>query len=119
MLTKYINGTIYVVRGDSGEFVVPLNIGTNLFPKYLNSDNFIIYFGVMEPNQPFENAIIRQKYDSTSVKDNTVTIKLRPDDTRCLLPGKYYYQIKIEDIHSDSTSDVYTVVDKTQFFITE
>ena len=119
MLTRYKNGIIYVVRGDSGEFDVSLNVGTNILPRYLNSDNLTVYFGVMEPNQPFETAILRQKYDSSSIQNNCVKIKLRPQDTRCLLPGKYYYQIKIEDIHIDGSSDVYTVVDKTQFFITE
>lgn len=119
MLTRYKNGTVYIVRGDSGEFTVPLNIGTNIFPKYLENENINVYLGVMEPNQPFENALIRHKYTQENITDNCVKIKLRPNDTCCLLPGKYYYQIKLESINSDGSTDVYTIVDKTQFFITE
>ena len=117
------NGIITVNRGDS--FCLPLliNYGTKMDPlHYTPGDNAIIYFGVMEPNQPFENAIIRKKYTSKDVDDDgNVVIKFKPQDTQCVLPGKYYYQVKVQRFLSDDPEDyaVDTVVEKQQFYILE
>ena len=117
------NGIITVNRGDSFTLPFFINIGTNMDPvRYQLKDNDILYVGVMEPNQPFENAIVRKKYTvSDTNNDGDVLITFKPQDTQCLLPGRYYYQIKLQIFNSDDTSDydVNTVVDKTQFFVLE
>ena len=117
------NGIITINRGDSCWFPLQLNIGTNLEPlAYQLSDSTIVYFGVMEPNQPFENALIRKKFTISDCDgDGNIIIKFSPRDTQCVLPGKYYYQVKVQRFNSDDQSDyeVDTVIDKTLFWIME
>lgn len=117
------NGIITVTRGDSFTLPLLLNFGTNLEPiHYQLTDRDIVYFGVMEPNQPFENALIRKRYTIKDVDEyGHVVIKFRPQDTQCVLPGKYYYQVKLQRFNSEDPTDydVETVIDKTQFFILE
>lgn len=79
-----------------------------------------IYLGVMEPNQPFECAIIKKTYTSENLNENgDVVIRLDPDDTVCLIPGKYFYQIKSRLVNKDETYDVHTIVGKTELWIIE
>lgn len=117
------NGIITVNRGDSFRLPMVLNYGTNLEPmNYQMSQNSVVYFAVMEPNQPFEDALIRKKYTMDDVDvDGNIVIKFRPQDTQCVLPGKYYYQVKLQRFNSNDPEDyeVDTVVDKTLFYILE
>ena len=123
MFNIAFNGIITVNRGDSFRLPLMLNYGTNLEPlKYQMSRESFVYFAVMEPNQPFENALIRKKFTHEDVdEDGNIVIKFRPQDTQCVLPGKYYYQIKLQRFNSDDPEDyeVDTVVDKTLFYILE
>jgi len=92
----------------------PLNYGLR--------QNDRVYFAVMEPNQPFETALIKKVFTQADVNENNeIMIKFKPKDTLCVLPGKYYYQIKLQRFNSDDPEDydVDTVIDKTQFFILE
>lgn len=112
------NGFISLTRGDS--FTVPLfiNRGTVFHPvRYYIADNpnAAVYLGVMEPNQPFERALIRKKYTSNSQINEygDLIIDFKPTDTQYLFPGKYYYEVKVK--LSDGSID--TVVPATEFFI--
>ena len=68
MFNIAFNGIITVNRGDSFQFPLVLNMGTNLEPeKYVLGSNAFVYFAVMEPNKPFENALIRKKFDNISI----------------------------------------------------
>lgn len=79
-----------------------------------------VYLGVMQPNQPFESAIIKKTFTSKNVNEyGDVLIKLTPEDTVCLTPGKYFYQVKTKLINDDGEYDVNTVVDKTPLYIIE
>lgn len=111
------NGRVEMNRGDSLTLCLPLNIGTNIEPnKYKMTEEDAVYFGIMEPNQPFECALIKKKLTVVDQDDSgNILINLCPDDTVCVLPGKYYYQVKLV-IHPDR---VITIVDKTHFFILE
>lgn len=117
------NGIITVNRGDSFTFPIFLNSGTNIQPvKYDLDDSCYVYFAVMEPNQPFENALIKKKYTINDVDENgNVIIKFRPQDTQCVLPGKYYYQVKVQKFNSLNSEDydVNTIVGKTLFYVIE
>lgn len=123
MFTLAFNGIITVNRGDSFSFPLYLNCGTNLEPILYNIDSsVVVYFAVMEPNQPFEEALIKKRYTAADCDENgNVIIKFRPKDTQCVLPGKYYYQVKVQRFNSDDPEDyeVDTVVDKTLFWIME
>lgn len=123
MFNLFSNGTIYVNRGDSFAMPLELNVGTKLHPiTFVLDENSFVYFGIMEPNQPFEAAIVRKKYTYEDMnEDGQVVIKIKPQDTQCLLPGKYYYQVKLQvvDPTDENNYDVQTIIDKTQFFIME
>lgn len=115
------NNFICLTRGDT--FIAPIfiNQGTKMCPiryNLKNHPNTEIYLGVMEPNQPFEEATIKKMYTSTSpeINDNgDLVINLKSTDTEYLLPGKYYYEVKVKLYDGR----ICTVVPKTEFLIME
>lgn len=99
MLTVGRDGSIQISRGDS--FFVPLfiNEGTDLEPiRYELNEGDLVYVGVMEPNQPFEKAIIKKVYNKDSEKTEFGDLLLIFDveDTEYLHQGQYYYSVKIK-----------------------
>ena len=61
------DGIITLSRGDYVQIPLFINKGTDLIPvRYELKDTDIVYVGICLPNQPFENAVIRKRYD----KDN-------------------------------------------------
>ncbi len=123
MFTIAFNGIITVNRGDSFTIPLVLNAGTFLEPiHYSVKPTSFVYFAVMEPNQPFEDALIKKRYTSADVDEyGNILIKFKPQDTQCVLPGKYYYQVKVQNVNPDDANDytVDTVIDKTLFYILE
>lgn len=127
MFNIAFNGIITVNRGDSFSFPLTINFGTQLSPDtYGMQEHDKVYFAVMEPNQPFETALIKKVFTNQDFVDGKVNIRFRPKDTEKVLPGKYYYQIKLQRFHKDENGlwdmddyDVDTIIDKTQFFILE
>ena len=114
------NNKVVVTRGDT--FSVPLfiNRGTELKPlRYTLKENDELYLAIMEPNQPFERALIKKVYSYENLnKYGDVLIEIEHDDTRCLEPGKYYYQVKARLYDSEKDKyDVNTVIPKTEFWI--
>lgn len=114
------NGIINLIRGDSFEMSLPINLGTKLSPEYYTlkeGDN--LYFGLMEPNQPFENAIVKKKYDNNSKKDedNNILLTLNPEDTEYLSVGKYYYMVKLRQKISEEKYKVTTIINPTLFWL--
>lgn len=117
------NGIITVNRGDSFDLPIVLNMGSSMeYSAYMMTNKDTVYLGVMEPNQPFENALIRKKLRFEDLDENgNIVFKFKTKDTEYLMPGKYYYQVKLQTICDDATGeyDVETVVDKTLFYIQE
>lgn len=117
------NGIVTVNRGDSFDLPVTLQTGTALQPQvYELQENDCLYLGIMEPNQPFEVAIVRKKLTYDDVYDTgSIVFNFTPNDTLCLLPGKYYYQVKLTSTDPDNTciKHVETIIDKTLFYIQE
>lgn len=116
------NGIVTVNRGDSFELPVYLHTRDSIAPvKYSMQPQDNIYLGIMEPGQPFETAIVRKKLTGTEViEQGNILFRFWPTDTACLLPGKYYYQVKLQTIDpSSGRKDVETVVEKTLFYIQE
>ncbi len=122
MVTVSKDGVISLTRGDSFSIPLFINNGTALKPeRRILDDKDEVYMGIMEPNQPFECALIKKKFTKadTNAKGDIV-IKLYPDDTACVLPGKYYYQVKAKLYRADNDNfDVNTIIDKKEFFIME
>lgn len=117
------NNMICLTRGDT--FIAPLfiNQGTKMVPIRYNLNNHpsaTLYLGITEPNQPFEEAVIRKIYSKVLTpnainKNGDVQVELKSTDTECLLPGRYYCEIKIQF----TSGRIDTVVPKTEFQIVE
>ena len=115
-------GIITLTRGDSFRVPLFINQGTCIdLIRYIINDKSEIYMAVTEPNQPFETALIRKKFTHADLdSDNNIIIRFWPEDTVCVLPGKYYYQVKLQTIDEQTgRKDVETVIDKTLFYIQE
>ena len=116
------SGIVTVNRGDSFEIPLVLHSGSDIDPIYYDMrPSDILYLGIMEPNQPFEDALVRKKFTYSDLDQfNNIYFRFWPNDTVCLLPGKYYYQIKLQSVDEKTgREDVETVVDKTLFYIQE
>ena len=112
---------ITITRGDTFSFPFTINVGSELYPqRYILSENSKLYLGVMFPNCDFENAIIKKVFtaDSEMNKDGDVIITFTPEDTICLNPSKYYYEIKLQII-VDGKEEIYTVQQRQEFWIIE
>lgn len=116
------NNIVNLTRGDSFSVPLFLNKGTGLKPlRYVLKEGDEVFLAIMEPNQQFENAILKKVYNTDNLnKNGDVVIELEPEDTECLIPGKYFYQIKAKFIREGGKKPaVNTVVPKTEFWIEE
>lgn len=114
------NGIINLMRGDSFTTPIYINIGSKLSPRYYKlGPTDKLYFGLMEPNKAFEDAILKKVFDFTSPQDtngNTLLI-LTPTDTEKLLVGKYYYMIKLRTIDTFGQECIRTITKPTLFWL--
>lgn len=121
MLDISNNGIIRLTRGDSMKVPLFINNGTDMAPirYYLNSSD-TIYFAIMEPNRPFEDAIIKKVFttEDEMTDQGDLWIKLDPTDTEHLLPGKYFYTVKLKTITDDGKYTVRTVITEKEFWLT-
>lgn len=115
----YTNGIIYLMRGDSYSQPIEINLGTKFNPALYNLvEGDALYFGLMHPNQAFEDAVLKKKYDYLSDTDENgnIMLTIEPEDTLELPVGKYFYMIKLKRM-SLGKAIVTTVVNPTQFFL--
>lgn len=123
------NNIITVNRGDNFSFLVSVNLGTLADPDYYTlTANDKVYMGVMEPNQPFEEADVKkvvgiESYGSSS---KAVQFDFASADTEYLLPGTYYYEVKLyiptlyesgEESGELESYEVHTLMSKKKFII--
>ena len=125
---------IRLCRGDTQNIILTLYEGERLTAtKYVLKDNDNVYFGVMEPNSYFEEALIRKKFSIGDIikhekfkklskedldENNELVIKLHTTDTLTLLPGLYYYQIKLNRYNEELQDyEIHTLVKQTPFYI--
>lgn len=120
---------IAINRGDSFDFTIAIADG---YDSYYLEGNDAIYLGIMDPNDCFENALIKKKitlqddessYDGYVDKAGNVIIHLMPEDTVDMMPGRYFYMLKLKQDHIDREdpniyyNGVKTIVNKTKFVI--
>lgn len=112
------NQQIVLNRGDTLQLPIFINQGTDFFQlQYILGENDKLYIGIMEANELFENALIKKVYTSTSDSiDNNILFKLDSSETANLLPGTYYYEIKLQ-FYINDTEYINTIVPKTKFII--
>jgi hypothetical protein len=116
-------------RGDSYEFKVNIPKKEDPTQSYLlDPVKDVVYFAIVFPHQRFENAIILKGYTVEDQDQETgdIVIKIEPNDTRRLLPGVYYYTVKLQrggtlDIIDDfdEPDEVRTIIERTKFIINE
>lgn len=120
-----LNRVITLVRGDTFiyEYKINLKDGADQETEYYTmQEKDHLYFVVMEPNQSFEQGVVRKIYGINDFIDDHINIKLDSDDTWYLNTGKYYYTIKLEKYtHTDDKGedhyDVFTTQPNTLFFL--
>ena len=128
MLQVSTNNIVTMTRGDTVS--IPLDLFYNVEDRLYNSPYYInvydkVAFAIMEPNQRFEDAIVKKIYTYDDLQsDGTINVNLISADTEFLLPGDYYYTVKIlkksvEEPTADSTGSVETVIQKTRFTIVD
>lgn len=115
-------GNIELVRGDTLSLALFINQGNELTPsRYILGDYDEVYFALMEPNQLFENAILKKVYTKETAEfteDGDLIIVLNPGDTENLLAGQYYYTIKLKTSNPlTQKEEVRTVVTEHQFSV--
>lgn len=114
------DGIIRLSRGDSCKMPLFINKGNELEPiRYELSKNpqTVVYLSIMQPNQYFENGCIRKMYtkDNWQLNDfGDLIVSLEPKDTIYLVPGKYYYEIKVD---LEGLNQVNTIIQKTEFWV--
>lgn len=114
------NGIITLMRGDSFSFPVYINEGSIVDPEYRGlTVHDVIYFGVMEPGQAFEDAVLKKRVniEGPLTTDGQAIINITPDDTLNLLVGKYYYMIKLKTVDEYGLETVRTLVKPTLFWL--
>lgn len=115
------NNIIKMNRGDTYEFNLTVDAGDG--NNYILKDNDTVYFGLMEPNAPFEFSLVKKMWTKDDQdKNGNFIVSINPEDTVHLLPGVYYYSIKLEMNHQDVDANntvykVITVINKTKFII--
>jgi len=98
------NQIVTMNRGDTANMYIYINIGTEMAPVWYPLQQFDkVIFALMEPNQDFEDAILKRVYTKDDMiydpeKGYTipyVILHLASGDTENLLAGVYYYSIKL------------------------
>jgi hypothetical protein len=121
---------IKINRGDSYEFSVYIPDKNNITKNYILTEDDVVYFAILFPHQPLESIRSEQIKGYTAEDQDKDTgeiiIKIEPNDTRLLLPGVYYYTVKLQrggtiDVIDDLDEpiEVRTIIERTKFIINE
>lgn len=118
------NNIIILNRGDTYQFELYIDGVESPSELYRLSGDDTIYFGIMDPHQPFEEALVKKRFTEADLDPQTglLTIVIEPEDTLDLFPGTYYYAVKLHMNHSDamgSVDRVSTVINRTKLFLCE
>lgn len=124
-----LNNIIVMNRGDTYEFDLTIDDEASIDGRYRLTGDDAVYFGLMDPGQPFEVALVRKKFTVEDADEmGNLIITISPEDTLDLFPGKYFYAIKLHLDHEDidpNTGEftgrridrVVTVINKTKFIL--
>lgn len=111
---------IQLVRGDSVDFVLFINGGTELIPfRYELQEGDEVFFALMEVHQLFEDAILKKVYtkDSSFTEDGDLIIHISSEDTENLHEGLYKYTIKLKVANNMGPVIIRTLVTERDFYI--
>jgi hypothetical protein len=117
------NNIIMINRGDTFTFDFTIDDGSTDDGRYILKDDDALYFGIMDPHQLFENAIVKRRFTKDDCDDaGNLIITIRPEDTIDLCPGVYYYAVKLHrhtDNEEEYIDEVITIINKTKFIIND
>ena len=122
MVSLSRNGIITITRGDCFEFPLCINIGTKISPQfYTLQDDDVVCFYLCEPHQLTEHALLKKCYTKSDAAESgedvdKIKIKFDSKDTFYLVPGTYYYEVKLVNT---TNSEIRTIISRTQFIILE
>lgn len=117
---------IKLSRGSS--FELPVNLKNTNEEKYLLATDEVVYFALLYPNQPFEEALLVKGYtrDDQEFETGVIKIKIDPCDTATLASGIYYYCVKLKKGGNPtclndfaSMQEFKTLIERTKFIINE
>lgn len=119
------NNIIVMNRADTFKFPFIITIGDSInYFVYDLLPGDKVYLAVLEPNQKWEDALIKKVYDDLDFDYNyhQLTIRFNPEDTEYVKPGTYYYQIKLyrpKENVDDEFEAIDTLIPRTKFIILE
>ena len=119
MYGEILDGKITHYRGDTLSTPIFIYEGDRLCPiPYTLKDTDKLYLGIMEPEQSFEDAIVKKVYTNQSDKtaNGEVLFNLKSEDTEYLSPGTYYYMLKLEQVVNGNTI-ITTIIKPTIFWL--
>lgn len=120
-LHRRAGGIISTARGDTCRIDINVCCGelVGAYHMFEVGDGDSLYFGVMAPHEPFERSLIKKTFHKGDLKDGILTITLAPEDTEDLIPGTYYYSLKLRKRAQGKPDEIYTVLERTKLFISE
>ena len=119
MFSLSINNVVTISRGDSFSVPLFLNAGTGVSPiRRILKPGEYVYFAIEQPNQCFENACLKKRFDKDNLNANgDVQVDFSAQEMKDLAPGEYYYEIKASFIDGSGKQIINTVVEKTRFIV--
>lgn len=112
---------INIYRGDSIqlEFLIDLRNNPIAPANYKLQESDKLYIGIMQPDQLFEDAIVKKilTNESPTNKHGDPILYLNPIDTEYLMPGTYYLMAKLVQVDEEKNNVVTTVIPTTIFNI--
>lgn len=114
-------------RGDSYPLTLSIDDPNSPAGYYTLKDDDAVYFGIMDPHQLFENALVRKKFTADDMDEaGNISIVINPEDTIDLYPGIYYYAVKLhksspanQETGEAEIDEVLTIINKTKFIIND
>ena len=109
-----LNNIITLHRGDTGKLEFDLTLDG------YDSDFDHLYLGFTEPNQPWECALMKKIANiipANTQGDYKAVFNFNHEDTENILPGKYYYEVKLVRGDIEGINSVETICSKTIFYI--
>ena len=120
---------VKINRGDSYEFFINVTDKYNESQKHLLTTNEVVYFALLYPHQRFEDALLIKGYtlNDQNSKTGEILVSITPEDTKNLMPGVYYYTVKlkcggttIKTLDNFYEADeIRTLIERTKFIINE
>ena len=121
MLSIDKSGNITINRGDTFKVPIFIDISKDIFHniRFPFTQKDELYFFLLEPNTSIKHPLLMQVYTRDDLNENgDIVLKFIHDDTDWIVPGTYYYEIKLRAPYQDGMKDaLVTVVPRRKFTI--